>query len=238
MRSGFPSGTLAWEVSKDMSATNDTAGFKHGAVMAGAFTLYGGLLWSNWAFAIAAPPDALTPPVAAPAQVQAQAQAPQAMEDAAAAVLQAPSAERARTPPEHIRAAIAEAEKRRLARLEPDPGPSKQLIEQWGVEVIGINLTSAGYMLDFRFRVLDAEKALPLFDHRIKPYVLTERAKIKLPVPMAPKVGAFRPTNRGKNIKADKTYYMVFANPDSYLNKGEKVSVVIGDFRAENLTVQ
>ena len=75
-------------------------------------------------------------------------------------------------------------------------------------------------------------------DHRIKPYVLAERSQIKLPVPMAPKVGAFRPTNRGKNIKADRIYYMIFGNPDAYVKAGEKVSVVIGDFRAEHLTVQ
>jgi hypothetical protein len=140
--------------------------------------------------------------------------------------------------PEKIRAAIAEAEQKRLAKIQADPELVEALREQWGVEVIGINLTSAGYMLDFRFRVVDAAKALPLFDHRVKPYVLTDRAHIKLPVPTAPKVGAFRPTNRGKNIKADKTYYMVFGNPDSYVKPGEKVSVVIGDFRAENLTVR
>ena len=141
---------------------------------------------------------------------------------------------------DQIRAAIGQAEKQRLARMQTDIDPElvKALREQWGVEVVSINLTSAGYMLDFRIRVVDAEKALPLFDHRIKPYVLTDRSKIKLPVPMAPKVGAFRPTNRGKNIKADRTYYMVFANPDSFVKPGEKVSVVIGDFRAEKLTVQ
>jgi len=140
---------------------------------------------------------------------------------------------------EKVRAAMAAAEARRLAGLQPDPGPdSKALADKWGVEVIGMRLTSAGYMLDFRFRVLDADKALPLFEHRIKPYVVADKSDIKLPVPMAPKVGAFRPTNRGKNIKADKTYYMVFANPDSYVKPGEKVSVVIGDFRAENLTVK
>ena len=140
---------------------------------------------------------------------------------------------------EQVRATMAAAEARRLAGLQPDPGPdSKALAEKWGVEVIGIRRTSAGYMLDFRFRVLDVDKALPLFDHRIKPYVVADKSDIKLPVPMAPKVGAFRPTNRGKNIKADKTYYMVFANPDSYVKSSEKVSVVIGDFRAENLTVK
>ena len=137
-----------------------------------------------------------------------------------------------------IRAAIAEAEGERLAKTQPDPTLSDELREKWGVEVIGIDLTSGGYMLDFRFRVVDAEKALSLFDHRIKPYVLTDRAKVKLPVPMAAKVGAFRPTNRGKNIRADKTYYMVFGNPDNFVKAGEKVSVVVGDFRAENLKVR
>jgi len=158
---------------------------------------------------------------------------------AAQSTAQRTEAQRTEMTVEQVRAAMAAAEARRLAGLQPDPGPdSKALAEKWGVEVIGIRRTSAGYMLDFRFRVLDADKALPLFDHRIKPYVVADKSDIKLPVPMAPKVGAFRPTNRGKNIKADKTYYMVFANPDSYVKPSEKVSVVIGDFRAENLTVK
>lgn len=125
-----------------------------------------------------------------------------------------------------------------FSSVEMDPEQARNLAERWGVKVLGMRLTSAGYMLDFRFRVLDAEKALPLFDHRIKPFVLAEHSQVKLPVPMAAKVGALRPTNRGKNIKPDKNYYMIFGNPDSYLKPGQKVSVVIGDFRAEHLTVQ
>ena len=153
-----------------------------------------------------------------------------------------PTARPSQMTADQVRAAIEQAEKRRVEESRPDPAISgaaaERLAEQWGVEVTGIRLTSAGYMLDFRFRVVDAQKALPLFDHRIKPYVLAERSQVKLPVPMAPKVGAFRPTNRGKNIQPDKTYYMVFGNPDSYLKPGQKVSVVIGDFRAEHLTVR
>jgi len=113
----------------------------------------------------------------------------------------------------------------------------KELADKWGVELLGMRLTTAGYMLDFRFRVLDADKALPLFDHRIKPHIVAERSNIKLPVPMSTKVGAFRPTNRGKNIKADKTYYMIFGNPDRHVKVGEKVTVVIGDFKVEHLKV-
>lgn len=113
----------------------------------------------------------------------------------------------------------------------------KELADKWGVELLGMRLTTAGYMLYFRFRVLDVDKALPLFDHRIKPHIVAERSNIKLPVPMSTKVGAFRPTNRGKNIKADKTYYMIFGNPDRHVKVGEKVTVVIGEFKVEHLKV-
>lgn len=118
-----------------------------------------------------------------------------------------------------------------------DPAQEKLLAEKWGVKLISLNLTAASYMMDFRFRVLDVDKALPLFDHRIKPVLVVERSGAELPVPMATKVGAFRPSNRGKNIKADKNYYMVFGNPDQHVKSGEKVNLVIGDFLAENITV-
>lgn len=118
-----------------------------------------------------------------------------------------------------------------------DPEQARRLADQWGVQLLSLRLSAAGYMMDFRFRVLDAEKALPLFDHRVKPFVAVDRSKARLPVPMAAKVGAFRTTNRGKNIKADRNYYMMFANPDRHVKAGDKVSVVIGDFKVEHLTV-
>ena len=124
-----------------------------------------------------------------------------------------------------------------FATVNLTPEEAKDLADKWGVELLGMRLTAAGMMLDFRFQVLDADKALPLFDQRIKPHIVAERSNIKLPVPMAAKVGAFRPTNRGKNIKADKTYYMIFGNPDRHVKAGEKVTVVIGDFKVEHLKV-
>ena len=100
-----------------------------------------------------------------------------------------------------------------------------------------LDVSAGDYMMDFRFRVLDADKAAVFFDQRIKPYVLVERSSAKLPVPMATKVGALRPTNRGKNIRADRNYYMMFANPDRHVQRGGKATLVIGDFRVEHLTV-
>ncbi|MES9931508.1 MAG: hypothetical protein ABW162_01750 [Candidatus Sedimenticola sp. PURPLELP] len=118
-----------------------------------------------------------------------------------------------------------------------DPEQIKMFEEEWGIKVHTLMIGSGGMMTDFRFRVLDAEKAMPLFDHQTKPYIIALKSNIKLPVPMAAKVGAFRPTNRGNNIKADKNYFMIFGNPDRHLKAGDKVTIVIGDFRAENLVV-
>ncbi|MES9939519.1 MAG: hypothetical protein ABW104_03400 [Candidatus Thiodiazotropha sp. 6PLUC2] len=118
-----------------------------------------------------------------------------------------------------------------------DKEMAKHIAEKWGVELVSLRLTAAGYMIDFRFRVLDVEKANVFFDNRFKPLLVVKRSNAKLPIPMAAKVGAFRTTNRGKNIKPDKTYYMVFANPDAHVKSGEKVTMVIGDFKAANLTV-
>ncbi|WP_295885548.1 hypothetical protein [uncultured Thiohalocapsa sp.] len=164
-----------------------------------------------------------------------------AAEAGGAAPLAEPVADPAAAQPltrEQIQSAMAAAQAQRETHLKPDPAaPNAALAERWGVGVIGLSRTAGGYMLDFRFRVVDAEKALPLFDHRIKPYVVAEKSGINLPVPVGNKVGALRPTNRGRNITADRIYYMVFANPDTHLEYGDKVSVVIGDFRVDHLTV-
>ncbi len=139
--------------------------------------------------------------------------------------------------PEQIRNAMIEAEQRRTESLRPDPGVPKEVSERWGVEVIRVASTADGFWLDFRFRVTDAQKALPLFDSRIKPYLESDESHVKLAVPSAAKVGALRTTNRGGNIKPDKIYAIMFANPGRHVKPGQKVSVVIGDFKVEHLTV-
>src|SRR5574340_1233976 len=66
------------------------------------------------------------------------------------------------------------------------------LLEQWGIESHGVRLTSAGYMLDFRYRVHDAQKAKALLDRRTKAYVVVEKSDAKLGVPVSAKIGALR----------------------------------------------
>jgi hypothetical protein len=107
--------------------------------------------------------------------------------------------------------------------------------EKWGVKVLYIKQSAGGYMLDFRYKVTDAEKASPLFDRKIKPYLIDQASGAKFLVPESPKVGALRQTRKPV---AEKNYFIIFANPGKYIKNGNKVTVVIGDFKAENLTVQ
>jgi len=106
--------------------------------------------------------------------------------------------------------------------------------ERWGVKVLPIQLSAGGYMIDFRYRVLDPEKAMPLFDRKIKPYLVDEATGAMLVVPEPPKVGALRTT---REPQRDRIYFILFANPGRYVQKGKRVTVVIGDFKVENLIV-
>lgn len=107
--------------------------------------------------------------------------------------------------------------------------------EKWGIKPLNMRLSAGGYMLDFRYRVTDSEKASPLFSRAIKPFLIDQATGAKFLVPEPPKVGALRQTR--KPI-ADKNYFIIFANPGNYVKKGNKVTVVIGDLKIENLVVE
>jgi hypothetical protein len=106
---------------------------------------------------------------------------------------------------------------------------------EWGVRLLQLRLSAGGYMLDFRYRVLDAEKAAPLFDRNQKAYLIDQATGAKFMVPESPKVGAMRTT---RPPIQDKNYFILFANPGRYVKQGNKVTVAIGDFRAEDLIVE
>lgn len=109
------------------------------------------------------------------------------------------------------------------------------LEERWGVKVLQVRLTAEGLMLDFRYRVLDAKKAAPLFSRENKAYLIDEATGARFLVPESPKVGALRTT---RPPKEEKNYFIIFVNPGRYVKKGNKVTVVIGDFKAEHLVVE
>jgi hypothetical protein len=106
---------------------------------------------------------------------------------------------------------------------------------QWGVEPIYVRQTAAGYMLEFRYKVLDAEKAKPLFERRTKPLLIHAESGAKLIVPTPAKTGALRNSNPPL---AGHTYWMYFANPGKLVKVGEHVNIEIGEFRLEGAVVR
>jgi len=113
--------------------------------------------------------------------------------------------------------------------------PSAQLADTWGVEVASIRLTANNHMIDYRYKVLDAGKATDLFKRQIKPYMIHQESGRVLAVPETAKLGPLRNSNTPQN---DRIYWMFFGNADYLVKAGDKVTVVIGDYRVEDLVVE
>jgi len=104
----------------------------------------------------------------------------------------------------------------------------------WGVESLSVKWAESGEVIRFSYRVLDADKAKTLSDKKLEPSLIDERAHVKLVVPVMDKVGKLRQTS---TPEAGKTYWMLFSNRGGYVKRGDRVNVVIGNFRADGLVV-
>ncbi|MDP9044652.1 MAG: hypothetical protein M3O01_07570 [Pseudomonadota bacterium] len=104
----------------------------------------------------------------------------------------------------------------------------------WGIEIVGVKPVSSGYMLSFKYRIIDPDKARALNDRNIKPYLVDEASGIVMAVPAMENIGELR---QGAAPIADRTYFMVFGNPGKVVKSGSRVSIVAGNFRVDGLVV-
>ena len=123
------------------------------------------------------------------------------------------------------------------ANLLPTQHPREKTFmkRQWGIEILFVRRTAAGYMLEFRYKVHDAEKAKPLFDRQTKPLLTHVDTGSQMVVPTPAKTGALRNSNPPRE---GHTYWMFVANPGQFVKPGETVNIEIGDFLAKGLVVQ
>jgi hypothetical protein len=105
----------------------------------------------------------------------------------------------------------------------------------WGVDSFSAKLVESGQMVRFSYRVIDPVKAKPLSDKKSAPFLLDESAHVKLVVPTMEKVGELR---QSATPEAGKQYWMVFSNKGRFVKSGDRVSVVIGGFHADQVVVQ
>jgi hypothetical protein len=91
-------------------------------------------------------------------------------------------------------------------------------------------------MLDFRYRVTDPENAKELLKRRTVAYLVHEPSGARLGVPTMPKVGSLRQSTM--EPEKGRVYFMIFDANGLRVAQGDKVSVVFGRYRFDNLTVQ
>ena len=104
----------------------------------------------------------------------------------------------------------------------------------WGIDDLSVKSAEAGEVIRFTYRVVDVDKAKMLNDKELEPSLIDEQARVKLVVPQMDKVGKLRQTT---TPEAGKTYWMLFSNKGGYVKHGDRVTVVIGKFRADGLIV-
>jgi hypothetical protein len=139
--------------------------------------------------------------------------------------------------PEATQAPIAKAEPGVRTKYETGLPKRERGYYQlfWGVDSIGAKAVESGELIKFSYRVLDADKAKTLNDKDNEPAMYVPSLHAKLVVPSLEKVGQLRQTS---TPEPGRFYWMTFSNPRALVKKGDRVTVVIGQFHIDGLIVE
>ncbi len=106
----------------------------------------------------------------------------------------------------------------------------------WGIDRLRVRSIASGSMLEFRYRVLNPEKAEVLSDKRVSPELIDDASGARLGVPQMENIGALR---QAVTPEAGKEYWMIFTNPHKAVKPGDRVDIVVGkSFRVSGLAVE
>ena len=104
----------------------------------------------------------------------------------------------------------------------------------WGVDLLAVKLTESGQIVRFTWRVLEPDKAMVLSNKEAQPSLVDPQAGVSLVVPSLENIGMMR---QASTPEVGKSYWMAFSNKGRLVKKGDRVNVVIGQFRANGLAV-
>lgn len=108
---------------------------------------------------------------------------------------------------------------------------STAIEDRWGLRVSEVRVTADGGLVDFRFFVIDPDKALGMLsDLKNAPVMIAESngALINSTALMAHKHG----------LRAGQTVYMLYRNTGGALKRGGFATVVFGELRLEHVPVK
>jgi hypothetical protein len=104
----------------------------------------------------------------------------------------------------------------------------------WGIDDLDVHLAESGEIVRFSWRVLDPQKAAALNDKTVQPSLIDPEAGVSLVVPSLDNIG---PMRQSQPPVAGKEYWMGFSNNGRPVKRGHRVTIEIGQFRAEGLVV-
>jgi hypothetical protein len=110
------------------------------------------------------------------------------------------------------------------------------MAEKLGIEIKALQVGVDGTRLALRYRVLDSERATALTNWMNQAQLFDSNGQSLL-LPISPSPAPLR-RESGQQLKADRIYTHFFPNPARSVKPGDKVTLVIGNLRAENLVVQ
>ena len=137
-------------------------------------------------------------------------------------------------------AVTAPSVKHAVVTRPPYAGARSQRGEQYyarlyGVDQMHVRSTASGNSLEFRYRVVDPDKAAVLQDKRLKPLLIDQKTGTRLSVPTMDKIGELRQVSEPE---AGREYWMIFTNPGKLVKPGSRVDIMAGPLRVSGLYVE
>lgn len=105
----------------------------------------------------------------------------------------------------------------------------------WGIDNLVLRVAASGNLIRFSYRVTNVQRASELGNKRAKPLLIDPKRNIALEIPVMEQVG---PLWQTVGLANGKEYWMTFSNKGGPVHRGDRVSVVIGDFHADGLLVE
>lgn len=109
---------------------------------------------------------------------------------------------------------------------------TEELAAAYGIDVNLIAVTAAGGLIEFRYQVVDPDKADRIVhDPALAPAFVVEETGETL-------VMSSPPHHHGAEIRLGGTYFLLMANARNAVHPGTLLTLVIGDMRVEHLEVE
>ena len=103
---------------------------------------------------------------------------------------------------------------------------------RYGINITLVGVSAAGGLIDFRYQVVDPDKASQLLhDTSLYPKFIVEDTGELVAVNSLPH-------NHGTELQLGATYFFLLANAHNAIHKGSALTVVIGDARLEHLRAE